>query len=64
MPRIPAKLTVLEKFAGGRIKDQERQETEPIFQNQGFTEKCKSINLRQLHVKRFAETRKGQRLHS
>ncbi len=49
---------VLEKFAGGRIKDQERQEIGPIFQSQSFTEKCKSINLRLLHLISFTETRK------
>jgi hypothetical protein len=60
VPRIPAKLAVFEKFAGGRVKNRERRETGPVFQSQRFTEKCKSINLRRLHVKRFAETRKGQ----
>jgi hypothetical protein len=58
--RIPAKLAVFEKFAGGRVKNRERRETWPVFQSQRFTEKCKSVNLRRLHVKSFAETRKGQ----
>ncbi len=64
VPRIAAKLAVFEKFTGGRIKNRERQETGPIFQSQCFTEKCKSINLRRLHVKSFAETCKGQWLLS
>ena len=64
VPRIPAKLPVFEKFAGGRIKNRERRETVPVFQGQCYTEKCKSVNLRWLHVKSFAETRKGQWLLS
>ena len=45
IPRIVAKLAVFKKFASDWIKNQERQETEPIFQSQRFTEKCKGINL-------------------
>jgi hypothetical protein len=37
VPRILAKLAVFEKFAGGRVKNQERRETGPVFQSQRFT---------------------------
>ncbi len=64
VPRIVAKLAMFEKFAGGRIKNQESQETGPFFQRQRFTEKCKPLLLCRLHIKSFAEPCEGQRLLS
>ena len=42
---LGSQLAVFEKFAGGRITNQERQETGPVFQSQRFAEKCKNVNL-------------------